>query len=99
MVGSSRNSTCGRWSSAAASSHFMRSPSESWRVGCFDQVAELEQLGQLAQRLVELGARDVVDRAVHREGLGGRQVPEELLLLPHDQRDRLQEARSRCRGT
>ena len=29
----------------------------------------------------------VVDRAVQREGLGGRQVPEQLLLLAHHQRD------------
>ena len=56
MVGSSRNRTRGRWSSAATSSHFMRSPSESWRVGCSTSVAELEQLGQLGQRLVELAA-------------------------------------------
>ena len=33
IVGSSRKSTFGRWMSAAASSHFIRSPSESWRVG------------------------------------------------------------------
>ena len=35
IVGSSRKSTLGRCRRAAASSHFIRSPSESWRVGFF----------------------------------------------------------------
>ena len=58
-----------------------------------DEVADLQQLDQLAHRLVGLRARDVVDRAVHGVGLRRRQIPEELLLLPHHQRDELQEAR------
>ena len=42
-------------------------------------------------RRVEDVARHVVDGAVELEGLGRRQVPEELLLLAHHQHDLLEE--------
>ena len=91
-MGSSRKSTSGRWSSAAASSHFIRSPSESWRVGLLHE----RRRGRAARSSsasvsLELRARDVVDGAVQLERLRRRQVPEELLLLPHHQRDAFQE--------
>jgi hypothetical protein len=44
--------------------------------GLADEVAQLEQPGQLGDRLRELRARHVVDGAVELEGLGGRQVPQ-----------------------
>jgi len=55
------------------------------------QVGEIEQLVELRHRLVELGARHVEQGAVERVGLRRRQVPQELVLLSHDQRDPLQE--------
>ena len=92
MVGSSRKSTRGRWSErrrelalhALAERELARrladaaSPSSS-------------SVGELASVASVLRARDVVDRAVELERLGGRQVPEELLLLPHHEHDLLQE--------
>src|SRR5262249_49796639 len=59
--------------------------------GLADEGPELEELGQLGDRLLELRARDVVDRAVVFERLSGRQIPDELLLLPEDEHDALQE--------
>ncbi len=47
-----------------------------------------EELDELVERLLVLLARDVVDRAIQLEGLGGREVPQELLLLPRHEHDR-----------
>ena len=69
----------------------MRSPSDSWREGVWGDLAELEQVGQLAQRLAVLGEGDLVERPVELEGLGRREIPQQLLLLPHHQGDRLEE--------
>jgi hypothetical protein len=60
----------------------MRSPSDSVRVGFLTEVPQLEQVDELAHRLLELRARHVVDGAIELEGLARGQVPEELLLLP-----------------
>jgi hypothetical protein len=68
----------------------MRSPRQLPRRP-LDEVAELEQGHELAHGLVELPLRQIVDGAVHREGVDGRQIPQELLLLPHDERDASQE--------
>ena len=91
MVGSSRKSTRGRWISDAASSHFIRSPERELAGGLVDHAAQVEQLDQLADAGFELRPRDLVDGPVQGEGLGRRQVPEELLLLPHHQGDGLEE--------
>ena len=91
MVGSSRKRTRGRWTRAAASSHFMRSPSDRRARRLLHEVAELEELRQLAHRLLVLRPWHAVDRAIELEGLARRQVPEELLLLPEDEHDLLEE--------
>jgi len=56
-----------------------------------EQRREVEQLGQLAERLVELGLGHVEHRAVHRVGLRRGQIPDQLRLLPHHQGDLLEE--------
>src|SRR5882672_9797221 len=60
--------------------------------GLAEERAQVEQLRELRHGGIVLLAWDVVDGAVEQEGLGGRQVPEELLLLAHHQRDLLEEA-------
>ena len=52
-----------------------------------EELAEIEQLNQLVEGLPVLWAWDVEQRAVELEGLGGGEVPEELLLLAHHQGD------------
>ena len=59
--------------------------------GLVDQVSQLEQLGELGEGAAELGLGHLVDGPVEGEGLRGREVPEELLLLAHDQGDLLEE--------
>ena len=51
-----------------------------------DQGAQIEQFAQLAERRVELVFRYLVDGAVQLEGIGHRDVPDELVALPHHQR-------------
>ena len=63
-----------------------------------DQVAELEELDQLAGRLPGLGCVDPEQRPVELEGLARRQVPQELLLLPHDEGDAPEEVGLARRG-
>ena len=85
IVGSSRNSTSGECSRAAISSIFIRSPSDSSRTGWPSRCPHAQQLGQLVAGLLELPRLDAVDVLVQAEGLGGRQVPPELVLLAHHQ--------------
>ena len=55
--------------------------------GLAGQLLDLEQLGQLGEGPVELLRRERVDLAVQRETVGGGQVPPQLVLLAHDQRE------------
>ena len=85
IVGSSRNSTSGECSSAAISSIFIRSPSDSSRTGWLSKRRTSEQIDQLVVRAVETRRVDAVNLLVQAERLGGGQVPPELVLLPHHQ--------------
>ena len=51
------------------------------------QLLHAQETGQLIQRVPELRRRDRVDLAQELEAIGGRQVPPELILLPHHQRE------------
>ena len=87
IVGSSRNSTSGWCSSAAASSHFIRSPSESLRTWTSSSGPRSSRSASSSERSAVLGVRDAVDLLVEQERLGGRQVPPELVLLAEHQRE------------
>ena len=56
-----------------------------------EQRLELEHGDQLVEHLAIALARHAVDRAVELEGLGRRQVPQQLLLLAGDEHDPAQE--------
>src|SRR4051812_46205468 len=51
------------------------------------QLRDAEQLGQLAECLLELLARQRVDLTMKLERVGRGKVPPELILLPHDERE------------
>src|SRR5207249_3560942 len=51
------------------------------------QLFDVEQLRELAERARELLVWQRVDLAVELEAVAGRQVPPELIFLPHDQRE------------
>jgi hypothetical protein len=59
--------------------------------GRVDEPRQIQQRDQLVDGGLELRPRHLVDGAVELEGLGGRQVPDELLLLARHQHDRRQE--------
>ena len=52
---------------------------------------ELEEGDELVEGPPVVGGRDAVDRPVELEGVRGGDVPDELVALPHDQRDLPQE--------
>ena len=85
IVGSSRNSTSGECSRAAINSIFIRSPSDSSRTGCRSSVRTVEQVDQLVARVVERGRLDAIDFLVQAKRFLGRQVPPQLVFLPHHQ--------------
>ena len=93
MVGSSRNSTFGRWRSGGGELALHALAERELARRLLEQRLELEQRDELVERLAVLRARHAVDRAVELEGLRRRQVPQELLLLSGHQHDRAQEAR------
>ena len=51
------------------------------------QRADLEQFDQFVARAVETGRLDAIDLLVQAKRLLGGQVPPQLVLLPHDQRE------------
>src|SRR5208282_273046 len=55
--------------------------------GLASQLGHAQKLGQLAQGLRELGLRDRVNLAMELKAVGRRQIPPELVLLAHDQRE------------
>ena len=85
MVGSSSRSSRGPCRSAAISSIFIRSPSESsrtaWRVSCSTPRSSVSS----ASVLRNSAGGDRVDLAMELEAVGGGEVPPELVLLAHDQ--------------
>ena len=92
IVGSSRKSTCGRCRSEPTISTFIRSPSDSCRTGLRTRSPTLEQLDQLvAQRRRKSARGMLVDRAVELERVERREVPLQLVAVPHDERDPAQE--------
>ena len=85
MVGSSRNSTLGRCSRPAASSHFMRSPSERLRTGLCMMGASSSSSSSSFEGALVFVVGDAVDRLVEQEGIGGGDVPGEAVALAHHQ--------------
>ena len=85
MVGSSRKSTSGECSKAAISSIFIRSPNDSSRTGCERRFRTPNRSVSSSRRAVELVGFDPVDLLMQAEGLGGGQIPPELVLLAHHQ--------------
>ena len=86
IVGSSRNSTSGEWSSAAISSIFIRSPSDSSRTGWFNSRVTSSSSAS-SSRVRSKRRLDAVDLLVQAERFVGGQVPPELVLLAHHQRE------------
>ena len=85
IVGSSRNSTSGECSSAAISSIFIRSPSDSSRTGCPSSWPTSSSSVSSSSVRSNVGRLDAVDLLVQPERLLRGQVPPELVLLPHHQ--------------
>ena len=85
MVGSSRKSTSGECSSAAISSIFIRSPSDSSRTGCESRSRTPSRSVSSSRVRSNRSRLDAVDLLVQAERFGGRQVPPELVLLAHHQ--------------
>ena len=69
------------------SSIFIRSPSESSRTGWLSKSADVQQIDELVVRVLELVGRDAVDLLMEPERFGGGQVPPELVLLAHHERE------------
>ena len=87
IVGSSRNSTSGEWSRAAISSIFIRSPSESSRTGWLSSRRTSSRSTSSSCVLLKARRVDAVDLLMEAERLGGGQVPPELILLAHHERE------------
>ena len=85
IVGSSRNSTSGECSSAAISSIFIRSPSDSSRTGCESRLRTPSISVNSSRVRSNCRGLDAIDLLVQAERLGGGQVPPELVLLAHHQ--------------
>ena len=85
IVGSSRNSTSGECSSAAISSIFIRSPSDSSRTGWPSSCRTPSRSTSSSRVRSNCGRLDAVDLLVQAERFLRRQVPPELVLLPHHQ--------------
>ena len=85
MVGSSSTSSRGLWTSAAATSPRIRSPSDSWRTGVSSERVQPEPLDQLrrAAPAASAGIRWMAARIAER--VAQREVPPQLAALPeHD---------------
>ncbi len=87
MVGSSRNTTGGSCSSAAARSQRTRWPRERWRTRVSQKEERAEQLVELAEADAVFTLRHPVDVPQDREGLTHRQVPPQLGALPEHRPD------------
>ena len=85
-MGSSRNRTSGRWSSDACDLDLHPFAEAQVPDGLPDELAQLEQLHQLVDALLEVRAWDAVDRPVQLERVDDRDVPLQLVALTHDQR-------------
>jgi hypothetical protein len=73
MVGSSRKSTRGRWSRAAMSSIFMRSPRESSRTMTLSFFSDVEEGDEFVEGGLELVLRQAVDGADEvKDSMAGR---------------------------
>ena len=55
--------------------------------GLTGEMFDAEQFGQLAEGTTELVGRQRVDFAMELEAVGGGQIPPQLVLLAHDQRE------------
>ena len=92
IVGSSRNSVVGPVQERGGELALHALAERELARRLVDNAREVEQLGRARRASGRTRHdRDIEDRAVERVGLRRRQVPDELLLLPHDQRDRLEE--------
>ena len=69
------------------SSIFMRSPSESRRIWMFSSSSTCSSVASFASVASKRGRGISVDLPQQQEAVGRRQIPPELRLLPHDQRD------------
>ena len=87
IVGSSRYSTSGSCSSAAAMSPRIRCPSDSCRTGTSNSVAEVEEFDAAVQVLAVPGVRDPVHPVHQPVRVDQRQVPPQGGALPEDHPD------------
>ena len=91
IVGSSRNRTCGRCSSAPQISTFIRSPSDRLRTGLLTRSPRSSSSISSSRMRDELGLGQPVDRAEQLERVERGQVPLELVPVAHHHRDPAQE--------
>jgi hypothetical protein len=87
MVGSSRNTSGGSCSIAAAISQRMRWPSDSCRTGWFEHLLQPHQRHQLVACRTIAVLRHAVDVAQQVEALDHRQVPPQLGALAEHHAD------------
>ena len=59
---------------------------------------KIQQIRELLHRLEVVAMGNFIDRAVHEEGFARRQVPDQLVLLPHHQRDLAKKLRLAIKG-
>ncbi len=87
IVGSSRNSTSGECNSAAISSIFIRSPSDNSRTGWPSSRLTCSRSTSSSRGRSNWSASMPIDLLVQAKRLLGGQIPPELVLLAHHQRE------------